>query len=356
MGRVDFSARVLGVQRDRDSTASYAGVPYVFGYSEDKLHVMVEAAWQNQYILPAGVLFTPYLGVRADAANYDSASVLNPGPISLLSVTPIAAADFRWPLMATSANATHLFEPIVQVVYRGSDTTLTGITNDDAQSFVFDDTNLFSYNRFSGSDRQETGLRVNIGGRYLANFDDDSWLQLIGGQSFHLAGLNALGVVDATQTGNSTGLENTASYFVLGAQGSPVAGLTLGAKTQIDPNGFAIRRATAAANLEMEYYTLGTSYTYLAANPAVGTVADQHEVTGTIAGPLPIDYWYANAGLSWDIAQNQWLEATAGLTYDDGYFVAGVFGTVTGPTHKTPNSTTVGLKLRLRGPAGEYGF
>jgi LPS-assembly protein len=357
MGRVDFSARVLGVQRGRDSGASYGGVPYIFAYEENKQHVMVEGAWQNQYILPMGVVATPYLGMRLDAANYDGSSAIKPEPASLLTATPIAAMDFRWPLMATDGDGNaHLLEPIAQVVYRGSETTLPGITNDDAQSFVFDDTNLFSYNRFSGSDRQETGLRANVGARYLANFDDGTWLQLIGGQSFHLAGLNALGVADPTQAGNSTGLGETASYVVLGAQGSPASGLNLGAKAQIDPDGFAVRRATAAATLGLGSYALGSSYTYLAANPAIGTLADQHEITGTVSGPLPIDYWFANAGLSWDLAQNQWLEASGGVTYDDGYFIAGVFGTLTGETHTSPNALTMGFKIRLRGPAGEYGF
>ena len=68
------------------------------------------------------------------------------------------------------------FEPIAQIVYRGSSTVAPGITNDNALSFVFDDTNLFSYDRFTGSDRQETGLRANIGGRYMANFGDGTWL------------------------------------------------------------------------------------------------------------------------------------------------------------------------------------
>ncbi|MDT9071217.1 LPS assembly protein LptD, partial [Escherichia coli] len=58
----------------------------------------------------------------------------------------------------------HLVEPIAQIVYRGSDVTRVGITNDDSQSFVFDTSNLFDYNRFSGIDRQETGLRANMGG------------------------------------------------------------------------------------------------------------------------------------------------------------------------------------------------
>ena len=72
----------------------------------------------------------------------------------------------RWPLIAFNNGNSHLFEPIAQLVYRGGTETLPGITNDNAQSFVLDDTNIFSYNRFSGTDRQEAnGLRVNIGGR-----------------------------------------------------------------------------------------------------------------------------------------------------------------------------------------------
>jgi LPS-assembly protein len=362
MGRVDFSARALGIQRGRDSTDTYGGVPYAFAYSEHKVHLMVQAAWQNQYITPAGVLVTPYLGLRGDAAYVapgtpsDGSATILSTPVSLLSATPIAALDFRWPLMAVDGNDAHLFEPIAQLVYRGSSTTLPGITNDDSQGFVFDDTNLFSFNRFSGIDRQETGLRANIGGRYLASFDDGSWLQLIGGQSYHLAGLNALGVSDPTEAGNATGLGSTASYVVLGVQGSPAGGLKLGAKTQIDPDGFVVRRATAAAALDLAGFRFGTDYTYIAATPALGIVDDQHEATATVSGPLPIDYWFFDAGLSWDLAQNQFLEATGGVTYDDGYFVAGGFGKVTGPTHSSPSSTSFGIKFALRSPAGEVAF
>lgn len=367
-GRVDLSGELIGIQRGVDSTATYAGVPYVFAYEQNKIHATLEAAWQNQYILPAGIVATPYVGLRLDAANFTRTNPPLPAPyptpasdISLLEATPIAAMDIRWPLVAVNGYDSHLFEPIAQVVYRGSSSTLVGIVNDDAQSFVFDDTLLFSYNRFSGTDRQETGLRANIGGRYLANFEDGSWLQLIGGQSFHLAGTNALGIVDHAQTGNSTGLGTTASYTVLGAQGSPGYGLDLGAKAQLDPNnGFRVMRATAAANLRFEYnfqsYNIGTSYTFIPANPAVGTVADQHEATVTASGALPFDYWYANASVSWDIAQSQWLETSAGITYDDGYFVAGVFGTVTGPTNASPSSQSFGFKFRLRGPNGEWGM
>lgn len=354
MGRVAFEANLIGIQRGADATATYNGVPYVFGYRENKLHATVEASWQNQYILPAGIVATPYLGLRGDAAYYDGSSPLLAGPISLLEATPIAAMDFRWPVVAVNGYDSHLFEPIVQLVYRGSSTTLTGITNDDAQSFVFDDTNLFSYNRFSGTDRQETGLRANIGGRYLASFEDGSWLQLIGGQSYQLAGLNALGVADTAQTGTSSGLGGAASYIVLGVQGGPFEGVKLGAKAQVDPASFSIRRAGAAAQISFGEQVVGGDYVYIPADAAVGTVTDQHEVTGWISTPLPIDYWYANASLSWDIAGNTWLRAGGELTYDDDYFSTSVYGAVTGPTHSSPNAVSFGFKFKLRGPLGEF--
>ena len=361
-GRLELSGEVLGVQRGRDSFKTVNGVPYVYAYESNKLRATFEGAWQNQYILPGGVVATPYLGLRLDAGYFERSApdlvAPYPTPVSgtsLLSATPIAAMDVRWPLVAVNGYDSHLFEPVAQLVYRAS-ATMPGISNDDAQSFVFDDTLLFSYNRFSGGDRQETGLRANVGGRYLANFEDGSWLQLIGGQSFHLAGTNALGIVDHAQTGNSTGLETPMSYVVLGAQGSPGGGIELGAKTQFDPNSFRLMRATAAGHFSYERYDVGASYTYLPAHPAVGTLADQHEATINASGPLPVDYWYANGSLSWDIAQNTWLESTAGLTYDDGYFVAGVFGKLTGPTHKDPNQQSFGFKFRLRGPSGDWGF
>jgi LPS-assembly protein len=344
----------MGIQRGLDSTGNYGGIPYVFGYQENKVHGTLEASWQNQYVTPMGVVATPYLGLRGDYASYDGASPLNPVPVSLLSATPIAAVDVRFPMIATNGLDSHLFEPIAQLVYRGSSTTLPGIINDNAQSFVFDDTNLFSYDRFSGSDRQETGLRANVGGRYMANFDDGRWLELIGGQSYHIAGVNSLGVADHAQTGNSTGLGNTASYIVLGAQGAPLPGVRVGGKVQLDPGSFKVMRAGVGGEAAYERLTFGLDYFYLAANPATGTLADQHEVTARATAPLPIDYWSVDGSLSWDLGAQQFLAATGGVTYDDGYFVGGGFVGINGATHTSPNAVTYGLRLLLRTPTTSF--
>lgn len=362
-GQVRANGNLLGVQRGENSSATYGTKDYIFGYEGSKTHASGELSWQNQIVAPGGVVVTPYLGLRADVTNYDSGSQGNP-PVGLpepadqflFTATPIAAVDFRWPLFASNGLDTHLLEPIAQLVYRGSDTTLVGVTNDNAHSFVLDDTNIFTYDRFTGTDRQETGLRANVGARYLANFSGGQWLEIIAGQSFHLAGVNAFGVADPVNTGVSSGLEDEASYVVLGARGSPYDGVTLGAKLQIDPDGPRVARAGVGGSYAFGPYSVGSDYVYLPADAAIGVPVDQHEVTVRASAPLPLDYWRANGSFSWDIASSEWLEARGELLYDDGYFLAGGFAQANGPTHETPDSFTFGVQFRLKGPGTDFGI
>jgi LPS-assembly protein len=363
-GQIRLETSLLGVRRDENSYATFGARDYVFGYEGQKFHGAAEASWQNQFILPGGVVATPYLGIRGDVASYDAGTEGNP-PLGmseptdqlLFNATPVAAMDVRWPMIATTGPDSHLLEPIAQLVWRGSDTTAVGITNDNAHSFVLDETNLFSYNRFTGTDRQETGLRANIGARYLANFSEGGWLELTAGQSFHLAGVNALGVVDETITGASTGLGDDASYVVLGARGSPFDGLVLGAKAQIDVSGPTVARAGLAADYAIgNGFSVGSDYIYLPADAATGVTDDQHEVTVRAGAPLPFDYWRVEGSTSWDLATSQWLESTGRIYYDDGYFLAGGFVTATGTTHTDPDSLAFGMSLKLKAPGAEFGF
>lgn len=351
LGRIEISGRLLGVNRERDATTTINGVPYNFGYAGNKQHASFQAGWQTQWIGGGGFVATPYLGGRADVAYYDGTSPDLPGATTLWSATPIAAMDVRFPMAANDGSTVHLVEPIGQLVYRGSDTTAVGITNDDAQSFVFDDTNLFSYNRFSGGDRQETGLRANIGGRYQANFVDGSYLELIAGQSFQLAGANAFASADPALTGLGAGLGTDASYAVLGAYGSFAPGLRVGGKLQIDTETPSVARAVLGASFSSEGYSAALDYNFIAANTAAGVLADQHEIGARLAVPVA-DYWTLKGSAYWDVAANTWLQLGGGVQYDDGYLVIGADASRTGPTHATPNDTRFTATFRLKAPAG----
>jgi len=350
-GRIEITGRLLGVRRGLDQKTTVNGVPYTFGYAGNKVHANFQAGWQNQYIGGGGFVATPYLGGRADVAYYDGTSPTLPGETTLWSATPIAAMDVRFPMAGSDGSTVHLVEPIVQLAYRGSDTSLVGITNDDAQSFVFDDTNLFSYNRFSGSDRQETGLRANVGGRYLANFANGSYVEVVAGQSFQLAGANAFASPDHAQTGVGSGMDVSPSYAVLGAYGSFIQGVGFGGKLQIDPSAGAITRAGLGATYSAEGYSAMVDYTFIAGNTATGQLKDQHEIGAEVGVPVD-DYWTVRGGAYWDLSAGSFLQASAGLQYDDGYVVIGANATRTGATHTSPNETRFTATFKIRAPAG----
>ncbi|WP_316360427.1 LPS-assembly protein LptD [Devosia sp.] len=350
-GRIEISAKLLGVRRDLDSVSTINGVPYTWGYAGNKQHLSLQAGWQTQWIGGPGFVATPYLGGRADVAYYDGASALLPGATTLWSATPIAAMDVRFPLAASDGSTVHLIEPIAQVAYRGSNTTNVGITNDDAQSFVFDDTNLFSYNRFSGSDRQETGLRATIGGRYMANFADGGYVELIAGQSFQLAGANAFSTPGQANTAVGSGMGATASYAVLGAYGSFTPGVKFGGKLQVDSATANVMRAGLGGNFAKDGYGLALDYTYRAANPGQGMLLPQHEIGGEVTVPVA-EYWSIKAHSYWDLQANTWLQVGGGVVYDDGFLVIGANASRTGPTHTSPNDTRLTATFRLKAPAG----
>src|SRR5690606_8275801 len=156
----------------------------------------------------------------------------------------------------------------------------------DSQSFVFDDTNLFSYNRFSGADRQETGLRANIGGRYQANFASGSYIELIAGQSFQLAGPNAYALNDPTHVGIGSGLDVTPSYAVLGAYASFVEGLDVGGKLQVDTAAGQLTRTELGATYANSGFSAGVNYAYIAATPELGVMTDQQQVSAQAGVPI----------------------------------------------------------------------
>src|SRR5690606_7579890 len=79
--------------------------------------------------------------------------------------------------------------------------------NEDAQSLVFDDTNLFAIDKYSGYDRVEGGTRANLGVQYTANIHRYGMVNMLFGQSYHLAGKNSYAYSGVTDmTGDQTGL------------------------------------------------------------------------------------------------------------------------------------------------------
>ena len=123
--------------------------------------------WEIPHTTRRGSLYRAFTSLQTDA--YLASDVIdNRNPSRVLSgfsyrLFPQAGIDWRLPLARKSGFTTQVVQPIVGVILSPTGKNTARIPNEDSVSFEFDDTNLFSPNRFGGIDRVEGGPRVNYG-------------------------------------------------------------------------------------------------------------------------------------------------------------------------------------------------
>ncbi|MBX9711527.1 MAG: LPS assembly protein LptD, partial [Xanthobacteraceae bacterium] len=136
-----------------------------------------EMTWRRSFTDSAGEIWTPFASVRADLINADIANqpgVQNftaVGNTQIARIMPTVGLEYRYPFINVQPWGTTTLEPIAQVIIRPNETYAGQLPNEDAQSLTFDDSNLFSVNKFSGWDRVEGGGRVNAGVQATTQFD-----------------------------------------------------------------------------------------------------------------------------------------------------------------------------------------
>ena len=107
---------------------------------------------------------------------------------------PTVGLEYRYPFINVQSWGTQTIEPIAQMIVRPNETGIGKLPNEDAQSLIFDDSNLFRVNKFSGWDRVEGGGRANVGVQYTAQFNRGGFVNVLFGQSYQLFGQNSFAV------------------------------------------------------------------------------------------------------------------------------------------------------------------
>src|SRR3569833_3021047 len=210
------------------------------GFPGTYTRLSAEAQWRKSYTDPFGEIWTPFASLRADAIN---SSVSNqPGVSNYLPVgdtqafrlMPTVGLEYRYPIINVQPWGSTTIEPIAQVIIRPNESYAGKLPNEDAQSMVFDASNLFSVDKFSGYDRVEGGGRANVGGQATTQFDRGGAVNVLFGQSYQLFGLNSFAVADMTNTGLDSGLQNTRSDYVARVNYSPNRTYSFSGRTRLD--------------------------------------------------------------------------------------------------------------------------
>nr|WP_153519286.1 LPS-assembly protein LptD [Sinorhizobium meliloti] len=320
-GELNADFNLTNIKRNRLDRVNVLGVERFRGLEGTSHRLTGELEWKRTFIAPGGLVLTPLLAARGDALgmNVDDPVGYTGNFTSSDAETRrmlTAGLEARYPILFAGETSTHVLEPIGQLYARPDEQYAGGLPNEDAQSFVFDATNLFDRDKFSGYDRIEGGTRANIGLRYTGSFDSGYGLRAIAGQSFQLGGLNSFATDDLVKAGADSGLETDSSDYVAMLGIDAPSGLMASLSGRLDESDFSLRRADATVGYLGLNWQAALTYTRIEAQPAYGSPFDQDEIQ-TAAAYRFHEYWSVFGAVTYDIDAGVVSRNGLGITYDD---------------------------------------
>ena len=284
-----------------------------------------EAIWKKTFIDPFGEKWTPFAMVRADIAALSIKSetgvsnFLPTGDSTVGRVMPAVGLEYRYPFISVEPWGTQTIEPIAQLIVRPNETQIGKLPNEDAQSMVFDDSNLFSVNKFSGWDRIEGGTRLNAGVQYTAQFNQAGFFNVLFGQSYQLLGQNSYAVADTVNSGLGSGLDTTRSDYVGRVAYSPDSIYTFISRFLFDHDTFEAKRIELEGRASFDRWQLVAIYGDYAAQPEIGFLQRRQAIGGQVTFKFTQN-WSVLASARYDIEAKQINQHRVGLGYIDDCF------------------------------------
>ena len=285
-----------------------------------------EAQWRRSFTDPAGQIWTPFAILRADAidasiSNQPGVSNFLPvGDTQALRVMPTVGLEYRYPFINVQPWGSTTIEPIAQIILRPNETYAGKLPNEDAQSMVFDASNLFAVDKFSGYDRVEGGGRANVGVQATTQFDRGGSINVLFGQSYQLFGLNSFAVHDVTNTGVDSGLQNTRSDYVARVNYSPNRTYSFSVRSRMDEQTLNINRFEAEGRANFDRWSVSLMYGNYAPQADLGYLTRREGLLGS--GSIKVaSNWVVSGGARWDLEANKINQYIIGAGYVDDCFV-----------------------------------
>ena len=284
--------------------------------------VSAQTDWRRSVTDQFGQVFTPFASLRADAASITVkndpyvSNYINTGESNLVRAMPTVGMEYRYPFINVQSWGTQTVEPIAQVIVRPNETKVGRFPNEDAQTLVFDDSNLFRTDKFSGWDRVEGGGRANYGLQYTTQFNQGGFVNLLFGQSYSLFGQNSFAVADATNTGLDSGLDTRASDYVARASYQPNSIYKFTSRFRFAEDSFTMKRMELETSVNFDRWSAMLLYGDYAAQPEIGFLNRRQGLLGS--GQYKLDTnWVVLGSALYDLNANKFSQTRVGLGYID---------------------------------------
>lgn len=359
-GELSWNTNVISFTRDDETVGTLAR-----RLNQTYERVSTEVKWRRRLTDGLGITYTPFGELRGDVYRFDNyEDPVVPNQVVDDTFTRGLATGgitVAYPWVANSPAGSHLVEPIGQVVAHGTNDDQADLPNEDSRSLVFDDTNLFNTNKFSGWDRIETGVRANVGVQYTFQANSGGYARILVGQSFHLSGENAYanpalvdpGVAVEQQIhrfSRSSGLQNDDSDYVLGAYVAPNQYFQLISQSRFDSDDLELRREQLQGRFSYGPFSSSVSYSYTKFDPEIVQEDSQQEILGSVGLQLT-NRWGVYGSIRYDIDEENLLQNSVQLRYGDECFALSATYTRSGiddPARDLEPDDTVLFRFELK--------
>lgn len=297
-GRTNIDANLLALTRTEGT---------------DTRRLSLDAGWKLPHIDSSGLVFELSADLRGDVYHVNSLDREDGTEFTGVSgrFLPQAALLASYPLVRARGGIAQVLEPKVQFVaspYGGNPDT---IPNEDSQDLEFDDTNLFTTNRFTGLDRIETGPRINYGIEWGIFGRGGGRTSVVIGQSYRLK--------DDDTFPDDSGLGERLSDIVASLHAAPGEHFDLIYRTRLDKSNLEARRNEALLQVGPPSLRLGASYLFFDRQRGTG-FPDRQEISASLAAQLT-RYWRTRGSIVRDLADDGGLRSLGlAFIYEDECF------------------------------------
>ena len=281
-----------------------------------------EVQWKRTFTDPYGQMWTPFVKVRADLAqaSIDNqpgvSNFITPGDHTEFRAMPTVGLEYRYPFISVHSWGTQTVEPIAQFIARPNETGVGKLPNEDSQSLIFDDSNLFKIDKFAGWDRVEGGGRANVGVQYVAQFNRGGSITGVFGQSYQLFGANSFSTGDNTNTGINSGLDTRTSDYVARLTYAPDKIWAFTARARLDKDNMQVNMFEAEARANFDRWSVSMLYGEYGAQPELGFLNKREGILGTVNLKLTQN-WQAMGQVRYDIINSSLVGTVFGVGYID---------------------------------------
>ena len=274
---ISESGSFFEVETDMRSMTRESGV--------DSHNFSLKTAWTQPYTSPLGDIYTLDINVHGSAA-----LIKNENDENWYDETrffPQASLNWRFPLIKEYEKSYWTLEPSVSVTWAGKDKDGDVFPNEDSQGFVFDDTNLFSRNRFSGNDRVTGGSRTDYGININYVEDEEQSISAFIGQSYRFSGQDEY-------FDDNSGLRDERSdvigkfHYTLGSYADFLY------RFRFDKEDFTATRNDISTSFTKDNFWFNTDYIYHVGQDHLVTPETREQVSGEL-GFRFADYWSVSA-------------------------------------------------------------